>query len=109
MIFSCLSMRVPDHNGNHHHPSAFHPTHPPATRNPELRHPAHANPPEMFQQLDLPQRPHTEHGMIERCDSFDGYLGRGGDVDGGSVGAKVRRWVGRFDDWCVDCVVRITK
>jgi hypothetical protein len=39
----------------------------------------------VLQELDLPQRPHTEHGVVERGDTFDGHLGSRRDMYGGSV------------------------
>jgi hypothetical protein len=39
----------------------------------------------VLQELDLPQCPHTEHGVVERGDTFDGHLGSRRDMYGGSV------------------------
>jgi hypothetical protein len=39
----------------------------------------------VLQELDLPQRPHTEHGVVERSDTFNGHLGSRRDVHGSSV------------------------
>lgn len=41
--------------------------------------------PEVLQELDLPQRPHAEHGVVERGDTFDGHLGSRRNVYGGSM------------------------